>query len=103
MSAPFGGFGQLRKNTLARMKSTGSEGGGESRLSGAEDTVVEETISFDKSSPAIAAETQREIDSAATSALEVSSPAVAKISATKTNNEGGKERVPVNVASIAKV
>lgn len=107
VGVPFGGFDQLRKNTLARMKSTGSEGGGESRLSGADAdadaTVVEETMSFDQSSPAIAAETQREIDSAATSALAVSSPAAAKTSETKTNNEGGNGKMPVNVASVAKV
>jgi hypothetical protein len=103
IGVPFGGFGQLRKNTVAMMKSTGSEGGGESRLSGADATVVEETMSFDQSSPAIAAETQGEIDSVATSALEVSSPAAAKTSERKTNNEGGKDKMPVNAASVAKV
>jgi hypothetical protein len=103
ISVPFGGFGQLRKNTVAMMKSTGSEGGGESRPSGADATVVEETMSFDQSSPAIAAETQRETYSAATSALEISSPAAAKTSATKTNSEGDKDKIPVNVASVAKV
>jgi hypothetical protein len=103
LSAPFGGFGRLRKNTVARMKSNGSEGGRESRLSGADAAVVEETMSFNQSSPVIAAETQRKTDYAATSALKVSTPAAAKTSETKTNNEGGKDKMPLNVASVAKV
>jgi hypothetical protein len=50
----FVGFSQLRKNTMARMRTGGSEQVEESKQVESNDTVMEESVSLDQSSPAIA-------------------------------------------------
>jgi hypothetical protein len=50
----FVGFSQLRKNTMARMRTGGSEHLEESKQVESNDTVMEESVSLDQSSPAIA-------------------------------------------------